>query len=604
MFNRLTRFLFGFAIFSGLHGSYAFGSEDQVVFNDCMAMEMEGLKQFCKERPSADPGDPNAFTECVSSSQPSWMAAAKEKCEAQAKAEMARRAGANGADLPDPDGVHSTTCIPTATRSCARPNVPLPPRRPPAVTAARSAPTPPRRPTTTAPATPSRATTTPRAQQAPTTQTDRNNREAVTSARNTTPQSEVMAGSQASSDLSLCESSFSAASRCCGSPTSCVSEMPYQDQANFAQMNALMNQPPPTDSQGLNDYCQQMQNLGGSSRSVNTSLAGVCNSKQMSCSMVCSQLADKYQALLSNCNGCDSHYIYQNAYNSLSSRTSGCNQFQSRVNQIANQAWGANGSQGAGEACSRVASANPQNGFGSNPVPNSGTSAFALSAGASRNDPYGCAANPSSAACQSCAQNPNSAACRALNTQDSTGTAQFAAGEGSKKKTDGSGFDIPDTPTGGTERVLNTPNEAQPGRNGTVANNSGGAIPGGDGVAPAKLGGGPSGSSPGSPGYSTDVLQGMQGSSGYSQPVESNSSGGSFFSNFFGGSRQPAAEPDSAMLGLDLRQFLPGGSRDPQRRLAGFGMRSEINGKEEDIWRRISTKMEEKCKLGVLIGCR
>ncbi len=510
---------------------------------------------------------------------------------------MAQKAIEDAEEPIDPGA--SIACIPSSTRSCARTNVPMPPPRPRglgATPAARTAPMPPRRPSTANHATPARtAATNPRAQQAPTTQTDRNNREAVASARNTTPQSEGAAGSEASTDLSLCESSFSAASRCCGSPTSCVNEMPYQDQANFAQLNQLMNQSPPRDSQGLNDYCQQMQELGGSSRSVNTSLAGVCNSKQMSCSMVCSQLADKYQALLSNCDGCDSQYIYQNAYNSLSSRTTGCNQFQSRVNQIANQAWGANGSQGAGEACSRVASSNPQNGMGSNPVAN---------AGSNSNDPYGCAANPSSAACQSCAQNPNSVACRALNTKDLSGTAQFAASEGAKKKSDGSGFDIPDTPSGGTERVLNTPNEAQPSRNGTVANNSGGGIPGGDGVGPAKLGGGSSAASPGSPGYSTDVLQGTQGSNGYSQSVEANTSGSSFFSGFFGGSRKPANEADNAMLGMDLRQFLPGGSRDPKRRLAGFGVRSEINAKEEDIWRIISTKMEEKCKLGVLIGCR
>jgi hypothetical protein len=610
MVNRSAIFMFILLFASVVHAPRSRASGDQITYNNCMAEKMDGLRKFC-----TDPGDSGVIAECMKDAEGPLRASAHHDCNRLARGEMAGKAAAaatedavdpNAIDAADTGTVASTNCIPSARDSCAR-NAPLPPRRPVAATAARPAPTPPRRPSAATPSTPTRTatTTTPRAQQSPTTQTDRNNREAVASARNTTPQSEASAGAQASNDLSLCESSFSAASRCCGSPTSCVNEMPYQDQANFAQMNSLMNQSPPRDSQGLNDYCQQMQELGGSSRSVNTSLAGVCNSKQMSCSMVCSQLADKYETLLSNCNGCDSQYIYQNAYNSLSSRTTGCNQFQSRVNQIANQAWGANGSQGAGEACSRVASSNPQNGLGSNPVANAGTSAFAANAGSNSNDPYGCAANPSSAACQSCAQNPNSAACRALNTKDSSGTAQFAAGEGTNKKSDGSGFDIPDTPSGGTERVLNTPNEAQPGsRNGTVANNSGGGIPGGDGVAPAKLGGSPGGASPGSPGYSTDVLQGMQGASGYSQPVESNSSGNSFFSNFFGGGRKPANEVDNAMLGLDLRQFLPGGSRDPKRRLAGFGVRSEINAKEEDIWRIISTKMEEKCKLGVLIGCR
>jgi hypothetical protein len=589
MHNRPIIPLLSLIVLFGFYGSTAFASGDQVTFNSCMVEKMEGLKEFCKEAASPDPGDPTAFVECVNNGAVSWRADAQKKCEKIARGEMARAASAPSTeDLPDPGGIVSQLCISTATRSCARPNVPLPPARPRAAPVARNVPLPPRRPTT-----PERdASAASRAQQAPTTQTDRNNREAVASARNTTPQSEAAAGSEANHDLSLCESSFSAASRCCGSPTSCVNEMPYEDQANFAQLNALMNQSPPTHSQGLNDYCRQLQNLGGSSRSVNTSMAGVCNSKQMSCSMVCSQLADKYQALLSSCNDCDSHYIYQNAYNSLSSRTSGCSQFQSRVNQIANQAWGANGSNGAGEVCSRVASANPQNGLGSGPATNSRSSTLAANGTPNSNDPYGCAADP------------NSAACRALNNKDLSGSAQFATTEGNKRKSDGSGFDIPETPSGGTERVLNTPNEAQPNRNGTVANNSGGAIPGGDGASPAKLGGGAGGSTPGSAGFSTDVLQGMQGSSGYSQPAESNSAGSSFLSGFFSGDRQPSSEADNAMLGLDLRQFLPGGSRDPKRRLAGFGMRSEINAKEEDIWRLISTKIEEKCKLGILVGCR
>jgi hypothetical protein len=391
------------------------------------------------------------------------------------------------------------------------------------------------------------------------------------------------------------------ASRCCGNPGSCVGELSYQDQANYAQLNQLMNQGP--SSGGLTDYCQQMQALGGSGGNVNGSLAGVCNSKQLSCNSICSQLANKYLSLMSSCNNCGSQDIYQQAYSQLSSRVTGCQQFASRVTQIANQAATGAGAGGYAAACNQLGGASPQAGMGM-PVPNVAATAAALNGGS---DPYGCAANPTSVACQSCTANPNSPACQALNYKEASGTAQFA-GDTPASKTGGAGFDIPDAPTGGTERVLNTAYEAKPGiKNGTVANNTGGGIPGGGGTQPASLGGGgrnAAGYSPGSPGYTTDILQGTQGAGGYSNPVEPNN-GGSGGGGGYGSGRNVASNDDEGgMLGLDLRQFLPGGSRDPQRRLAGLGARSEINAKEEDIWRRISSKMEEKCKLGILIGCR
>ncbi|MBX3023100.1 MAG: hypothetical protein KF799_15600, partial [Bdellovibrionales bacterium] len=54
---------------------------------------------------------------------------------------------------------------------------------------------------------------------------------------------------------------------------------------------------------------------------------------------------------------------------------------------------------------------------------------------------------------------------------------------------------------------------------------------------------------------------------------------------------------------IDLKQYLPGGARDP--RLMG-GMRppgTQIHNKFVDIWGRISVRMVEKCRLGILAGC-
>ena len=69
----------------------------------------------------------------------------------------------------------------------------------------------------------------------------------------------------------------------------------------------------------------------------------------------------------------------------------------------------------------------------------------------------------------------------------------------------------------------------------------------------------------------------------------------------YGGGRVPATDEN----GIDLRRFLPGGDKDPKRRgIAGLDLNSaQINGKFVNIWNRISDRMQEKCRLGELIGC-
>lgn len=108
---------------------------------------------------------------------------------------------------------------------------------------------------------------------------------------------------------------------------------------------------------------------------------------------------------------------------------------------------------------------------------------------------------------------------------------------------------------------------------------------------------------PASKGYLTDILQGTTAGGGYnynnSRVKEKDDSG--FFGGLFG-SRSKAKGDESGLLGMDLRNYLPGGA-NARRSLAGFNERSEINAKEEDIWRRVSEKFVEKCKLGVLWKC-
>lgn len=57
---------------------------------------------------------------------------------------------------------------------------------------------------------------------------------------------------------------------------------------------------------------------------------------------------------------------------------------------------------------------------------------------------------------------------------------------------------------------------------------------------------------------------------------------------------------------MDLRQYLPGGARDPGRRAGGFRPTAmmDINASHMNIWLKVGDRLREKCRLGILIDCR
>jgi hypothetical protein len=95
------------------------------------------------------------------------------------------------------------------------------------------------------------------------------------------------------------------------------------------------------------------------------------------------------------------------------------------------------------------------------------------------------------------------------------------------------------------------------------------------------------------------------GSGGYSYASGANTGpdGGEAHHGRGGTGRGPAGD-DGGMTGLDLRKYLPGGALDPERRAGGLRPASrETNGPGVDIFERITRRMQEKCRLGYLLGC-
>jgi len=224
---------------------------------------------------------------------------------------------------------------------------------------------------------------------------------------------------------------------------------------------------------------------------------------------------------------------------------------------------------------------------------------------------YDCSTNPGSAACQDCARNPNSPSCLALANagRENQGTASFASstkehsldefnvGQGMANSADPLSFGPASMPSQSTGMIQRP------------ANNSGGGIPGGDsgggGAASAKLDPARK-SSPGSPGYPTDIDQGLRGGGGYANASGNSAtyaSAGAQQATQNGGS-QGAARGPASMKGLDLKSYLPGGANDPKRGRMMSPTQSEIHGPGVDIWDRISIRMQERCRLGLLYDCR
>ncbi len=154
------------------------------------------------------------------------------------------------------------------------------------------------------------------------------------------------------------------------------------------------------------------------------------------------------------------------------------------------------------------------------------------------------------------------------------------------------------------------PGGGAPGGAGRVPNNSGGSIPGGEGggqgarLQPQRAGGGPAPN-----GNVADILQGFQGAGGggggsRGSGLSDDSDGGRFRGG--SGNRANGQGRDPASAGIDLKNYLPGGSMHSGNRAGGFRPTSmmDINSMHTNIWVKVGDRLRERCRLGRLFDCR
>jgi hypothetical protein len=388
--------------------------------------------------------------------------------------------------------------------------------------------------------------------------------------------------SGATADRQVCDGLLEKAESCCNNPSSCLTAAEraqlsrIEDSMN--SMSASMEQQQSGSTQGLRDQCIQGNTLGGQSSTINNIYQRACSRAQITCINSCRGLTDVID---------------------------GCNRLTAQATSYSAQG-GIGGAMGLmGNNCDSLSNALPQNfgGAANDPYNQQANNP---------NDPYGCQTNPGNPACIQCTNDPSHPLCKGLTDNKMTeGQAGFGGPESTRSASDfnvGSMADAGGLNDGFTGSGLQAASAAAlPTK--TIPNNSGGGLPGDGGGSPARLDT-PSrgGRGVGRPTVNTDIEQGFRSGGGggfsYASGANTGPDGGEAHQGRGGGGGRGPASDDGGMTGLDLRKYLPGGDLDPERRAGGLRPASrEINGSGVDIFERINRRMQEKCRLGLLLGC-
>ncbi len=355
-------------------------------------------------------------------------------------------------------------------------------------------------------------------------------------------------------DIADCSGAMSSASRCCGDPASCKGQLGAADSHSYDAASALLSSGPAKG--GLKDYCGQMKTLSSNSRSLNSGLAGVCFEAQDTCESMCEDLVQEYSTLLSSCNGCEAQSSYQSALQQLQDGQRTCSGLGTKADQLADNGFGNAADQMIATHCSDVAGAQAG-------PPARDSAALGM-------------------------PGDKTMAAQAMNEGKAAGS--LSADASGKPRMDlrvdaSQGFkgykNIHGPETQRNEAGSESGSSARPG----VAPSSAGSTAGG---APAQAAA-----------VAAPVKQ--------SQAPAGKSKEGEPPANVKPKVREIASDPipiPGSDLQFenktDLRQYLPSGVRSAMSRLA---RPKEINQKEEDIFLRITLKMKEKCKMGLLWEC-
>lgn len=411
-----------------------------------------------------------------------------------------------------------------------------------------------------------------------------------------------------------CIQAYADANRCCNSPLSCmgVDQGTQNDIGSLATIagSAGAGMMQSGNPQSIQQACDMMRMAGYSATGLNGAGAFMCNENKNGCLDVCENSRAEIRHLVQQQCNYDPARTHgscpglQASYDIVNSRQLSCSSFSLNVAAMGQQAAHSGTAAQMAGLCQQLSQTSNPSTTGFEETTQDFT-AIDCSDPANQYDPR----------CRDCS-NPTMAdtpLCRGNGSGDGNNRNQANNGDGSSVDVSSSAnfgsrpenFNTFDT-TGDVNAAQQGPQFGEMQNQKSAARgipNNGGGFTGGTSAAGFGGGGGSGGSRGGSGGYNTDVLRGVSGGSGYSNPA----GGGGYQARGgapnYRGNRAPASRKSAN--GFDLKQFLPGGSNDPNRRLAGMAgtAMSEIGPSHSDIWQRLSNRVREICKLNRLYNC-
>jgi hypothetical protein len=398
------------------------------------------------------------------------------------------------------------------------------------------------------------------------------------------------APSDATQDLSSCQTASSSASSACD-----VNQNPPATTTPTQTSNA---QDTSNQDQSMSALCGQMRSASTSDASAWSDLVQTCVTKKKICTDTCGAALTKWQAQQNTCgDNCDS---IPNTISQLTSNNDTCIRLAQNAQTLADNMNNAVNNSGQSAACQQQASggASPASASNQNQQDQQNQQNNNTTQSASEDSAVNCN-NP---------VNANSAKCKGdattASAQDSSNDLNNAA---LSTPASAAGFNTADAsslrqnqgmlfpPLDGKMKTASA--DAPPGNSGGMTGGQGG----GSGYPPpsrANAGGGQPGNS-----KAADVLKSdPRGGNGYTQ---GNSKAARGLASEDNGKRARTASDDlNNMKGLDLKDYLPGGAKDPTLRFVGLSLaHPDISPQRENIFERVSTRFMIHCKLQLLFDC-
>jgi len=347
------------------------------------------------------------------------------------------------------------------------------------------------------------------------------------------------------SDIAECAGAQSSASQCCGDPMSCRGQLDSDDSRAIDAAQAMINSGP--GAGGLKEYCTKMKSLSDNSKNMNYGLGDICFEQGGQCQHKCESLAQEYSQRLAACAGCSMQTMLQNAVAQFQSAQATCSGLGSKLNQIADNGIGAAISQTLAGRCADVAASSSTNVADATPE-REGQMDKPMNTGALDDKP-----------------DVKSVEAKEKERKPFIDTSRLDAAQGFKGYAKNKG-----PPTQYNVASLEKSGAAGGGKSGppapTQANLKNAEV-----QVAAK------------PAEGKKIETGAKGREPASQSMEPMSGSGDGFND------------DG-----NLQKYLAKGVRSAMNR---SGVSREIRSKEDNLWTRITYKMNEKCKLGVLWEC-